>query len=344
MIAETEFWPNIFAECGRRRIPLLLVNGRVSQASLRGYLRVPKIDARDARATPTCCARRRASTRSGCAISARPSRSIHVTGNLKFDVELPAQLLDEARALREHWGARRGPYGSPPARIAGEERKVLDAFAQLKRRFSARCCSCSCRGIPSGSAPWLACAASAASPWRCAAGRRASCRQARKCSSATRWASCSGSTRPPTSRSSAAASCRTAARTCSRRAPCTCPSCSARTCSTSKRSARWRSSAAPRGKSTMCKDSSRPSRLYFEQPDLRRAAGQAPRHTLVTDNRGALVRTLALVRTRASRAGPIMGSAPAVSTDAFEQPARILAIGASTTPVAGSGKRRRAPV
>ena len=43
MIAETEFWPNIFAECGRRRIPLLLVNGRVSQASLRGYLRVPNI-------------------------------------------------------------------------------------------------------------------------------------------------------------------------------------------------------------------------------------------------------------------------------------------------------------
>jgi len=43
IIAETEFWPNIFTECGRRRIPLLLVNGRVSQASLRGYLRVPKI-------------------------------------------------------------------------------------------------------------------------------------------------------------------------------------------------------------------------------------------------------------------------------------------------------------
>jgi 3-deoxy-D-manno-octulosonic-acid transferase len=34
--------------------------------------------------------------------------------------------------------------------------------------------------------------------------------------------------------------------------------------------------------------------LYFEQPDLRRAAGNAA-HTLVTDNRGALKRTLDLV-------------------------------------------------
>ena len=34
--------------------------------------------------------------------------------------------------------------------------------------------------------------------------------------------------------------------------------------------------------------------LYFDQPDLRRAAGSAA-HTLVTDNRGALERTLALV-------------------------------------------------
>ena len=34
--------------------------------------------------------------------------------------------------------------------------------------------------------------------------------------------------------------------------------------------------------------------LYFEQPDLRRAAGKAA-YTLVTENRGALQRTLQLV-------------------------------------------------
>ena len=37
VIAETEFWPNLFNACRRRNIPLHLVNVRVSQASFRGY-------------------------------------------------------------------------------------------------------------------------------------------------------------------------------------------------------------------------------------------------------------------------------------------------------------------
>jgi 3-deoxy-D-manno-octulosonic-acid transferase len=53
--------------------------------------------------------------------------------------------------------------------------------------------------------------------------------------------------------------------------------------------------------------------LYFEQPDLRRAAGGAA-HTLVTDNRGALDRTLALVeealRLAASSAGKAARAQP----------------------------------
>ena len=57
-----------------------------------------------------------------------------MTGNLKFDVELPAQLLDEARALRGHWGADR-PVWIAASTHPGEERKVLDAFAELKRRY-----------------------------------------------------------------------------------------------------------------------------------------------------------------------------------------------------------------
>jgi hypothetical protein len=42
--------------------------------------------------------------------------------------------------------------------------------------------------------------------------------------------------------------------------------------------------------------------LYFDQPDLRRAAGRAA-YTLVTDNRGALTRTLALMSDALTRAG-----------------------------------------
>jgi 3-deoxy-D-manno-octulosonic-acid transferase len=133
VIAETEFWPNIFAECGRRRIPLLLVNGRVSQASLRGYLRVPNIARAMLANADLLCAQTRADAQRLRNLGAL-ERLVHVTGNLKFDVELPAKLLAEARVLRGHWGCER-PVFIAASTHAGEERKVLDAFARLKQRY-----------------------------------------------------------------------------------------------------------------------------------------------------------------------------------------------------------------
>jgi 3-deoxy-D-manno-octulosonic-acid transferase len=65
-----------------------------------------------------------------------PPHLVHVTGNLKFDVELPAQLLEDARTLRGHWGRER-PVWIAASTHAGEERKVLDAFASLQRRYPA---------------------------------------------------------------------------------------------------------------------------------------------------------------------------------------------------------------
>jgi len=50
--------------------------------------------------------------------------------------------------------------------------------------------------------------------------------------------------------------------------------------------------------------------LYFEQPDLRRAAGHAA-HTLVTENRGALERTLKLVEATLRAAGWTESAPPA---------------------------------
>jgi 3-deoxy-D-manno-octulosonic-acid transferase len=130
VIAETEFWPNIFAECGRRRIPLLLVNGRVSQASLRGYLRVPGITRQMLGHADLLCAQTRVDAQRLRNLGA-PERLLRITGNLKFDVELPARLLEEARELRGHWGRER-PVWIAASTHGGEERKVLEAFARLR--------------------------------------------------------------------------------------------------------------------------------------------------------------------------------------------------------------------
>jgi 3-deoxy-D-manno-octulosonic-acid transferase len=130
VIAETELWPNLFGECSRRRIPLLLVNGRISHASLRGYLRIPKIARRMLLQAQLLCAQTRADAQRLRNLGA-PEDAIKVTGNLKFDVALPERLLDEGRALRAAWGRDRSVWIAASTH-PGEERKVLDAFALLR--------------------------------------------------------------------------------------------------------------------------------------------------------------------------------------------------------------------
>ena len=38
LIAETELWPNLLRSCGKKGIPIVLFNGRISQKSFRRYL------------------------------------------------------------------------------------------------------------------------------------------------------------------------------------------------------------------------------------------------------------------------------------------------------------------
>jgi 3-deoxy-D-manno-octulosonic-acid transferase len=133
LIAETELWPNLFAECARRRVPLVLVNGRVSPESLRGYRMFPRL----ARATLECasllCAQTRTDAQRLRNLGA-PDERVRVTGNLKFDVAPPAGLADMGRELRAQWGRDRPVWIAASTR-RGEERHVLAAFGRLRTAF-----------------------------------------------------------------------------------------------------------------------------------------------------------------------------------------------------------------
>jgi 3-deoxy-D-manno-octulosonic-acid transferase len=133
LIAETELWPNLFAECAHRRVPLMLVNGRVSPESLRGYRMFPRL----VRATLECasllCAQTRTDAQRLRNLGA-PDARVRVTGNLKFDVAPPARLADEGRELRAQWGRDRAVWIAASTR-RGEERQVLAAFARLRAAF-----------------------------------------------------------------------------------------------------------------------------------------------------------------------------------------------------------------
>jgi 3-deoxy-D-manno-octulosonic-acid transferase len=134
VVAETEFWPNLFKACQDRNVPLFLVNVRLSQESLRGYLRIPRTARAMLERATLICAQTNSDAQRLKNLGVAQSR-IEVTGNLKFDAPLPSSLLAEAETLRRQWGAGR-PVVIAASTHAGEEKKILAAYQVLRQLYT----------------------------------------------------------------------------------------------------------------------------------------------------------------------------------------------------------------
>ena len=130
IVAETELWPNLFGECGKRGIPLFLVNVRISPDSLRRYKRVPVATNAMLANADLLCAQSREDARQleGLGVS---GHLIHVTGNLKFDAPVEESVLAEGAQLRGDWGRDRFVLIAASTH-PGEERRILASVGQLR--------------------------------------------------------------------------------------------------------------------------------------------------------------------------------------------------------------------
>ncbi|MGC1519951.1 MAG: lipid IV(A) 3-deoxy-D-manno-octulosonic acid transferase [Steroidobacteraceae bacterium] len=129
IILETELWPNLFKECQRRGVPLLLASARLSAKSVARYRRLGGLARGLFSAASLIAAQTREDAERFIAIGA-PGSSIRVVGNIKFDVEIGAAVSGEGQALRESLGGAR-PIWIAGSTHAGEEEQVLAAHAEL---------------------------------------------------------------------------------------------------------------------------------------------------------------------------------------------------------------------
>ena len=130
VIMETELWPNLFHQCRARSIPLLLANVRMSAKSARGYLRFEAFT----RATLANVSGVGAQTaEDAIRLRALGAAPVDVTGSIKFEMEVPVDLAANAATLRQGFGTR--PVWVAASTRDGEELPVLDAFSQLRVRF-----------------------------------------------------------------------------------------------------------------------------------------------------------------------------------------------------------------
>ncbi len=129
VIFETELWPNLYRECGRRRVPLVLASARISERSLGRYRRLGALF-RDALSQASIVAAQGEADAARFRALGADAASTHVTGNLKFDFELPEDLDERGRRLRRHY-ARGRPLWVAGSTHAGEEAAVLEAQREV---------------------------------------------------------------------------------------------------------------------------------------------------------------------------------------------------------------------
>jgi 3-deoxy-D-manno-octulosonic-acid transferase len=132
IILETELWPNLYHECGRRGVPLVLASARISPRSIGRYRQLAALF-REALANGiVIAAQSPADAERFRYIGANPRRT-HVTGNIKFDFALPESATERGAALRREHAAGR-PVWVAGSTHAKEEDILLAAHQRVLER------------------------------------------------------------------------------------------------------------------------------------------------------------------------------------------------------------------
>jgi 3-deoxy-D-manno-octulosonic-acid transferase len=126
IVMETEIWPRLLEECARSGVTVLLANARLSEKSAHRYARFPRLTRWALANLAGIAAQTEADAERFAALgAARPA----VTGNIKFDLEVPEASLALGGVLRRRFGERRRVIVAGSTRD-GEEALLLEAFAR----------------------------------------------------------------------------------------------------------------------------------------------------------------------------------------------------------------------
>ena len=129
IIMETEIWPNLYAACKQRNIPLMLANARLSERSMKGYKKLGAFT-KETLNNVTCIAAQGQSDAARFIALGADTDRVKVVGNIKFDIQLPASLTESAAVLRRDWGVERRVWIAASTH-QGEDELILDAHAQV---------------------------------------------------------------------------------------------------------------------------------------------------------------------------------------------------------------------
>jgi len=135
IIAETEIWPNLIAYLYKKGVPIVTVNGRISDNSFRGYSAVKFLIKPILNKIRLFCVQTETDAERLKQLGVCPDR-IKVTGNLKFDINACAVSEKGSVDYRHNIGL--GPQDRLLVAVSthpGEEKIILGAYKNLLKEF-----------------------------------------------------------------------------------------------------------------------------------------------------------------------------------------------------------------
>jgi 3-deoxy-D-manno-octulosonic-acid transferase len=130
LFVESDLWPNLIIASAARRIPMVLVNGRLSERSYKRWSYFRETIAAVLLRLDLCLARTQADAERFSDLGAP---RVVTTGNLKLDVPAPPAEPREVEAIKAVIGDR--PVVAAASTHPGEELAVIDAHRRLRHSF-----------------------------------------------------------------------------------------------------------------------------------------------------------------------------------------------------------------
>jgi len=132
LIMETELWPNFLRECKVRRIPVALVNGRISRQSFRRY-KLIRFFLRRVLSCLSLAVMQSEKDAGRLRALGITDDKLYTAGNLKFDAELAGELATTTAEIRDRFGLRSGvPLIVAASTHAPEEEVTIESLKQLQ--------------------------------------------------------------------------------------------------------------------------------------------------------------------------------------------------------------------
>ncbi|MCK5826805.1 MAG: 3-deoxy-D-manno-octulosonic acid transferase, partial [Desulfuromusa sp.] len=138
IIVETEIWPNFIRQAHQSNIPLILVNGRISDRSFPRYRFIRFLFQPILEKFSALCMQSQIDAERIAVLGALDSR-VENTGNLKFDYELKHVTTAQVRQLKEHYRLpEQTAIFVAGSTHSGEEKQLLEAYRQISAQIEQK--------------------------------------------------------------------------------------------------------------------------------------------------------------------------------------------------------------